>query len=329
MVSSRQVALRAGVSRSTVSQVLNGHEERFAAHTVALVQEAAEALGYRPSAAARTLARGTSDIVITLLPDITFGPRLRDLVDALTAGLSSRGFTHLLRLSTADEALDEAILELRPHAVISLGPLPQPDLERLKRHRVLVVDQLSAIQEQVDIAIGRRQAQHLAACGYSAIAVALPHDAREQRFASPRTAGVHDWCLRNQLQVLPTMQVRLERDGALDAVRNLPAVPVGVAAYNDEVALSVLSASHVLGRQVPTEIGIIGVDRSRISQIAAPTLTTIDFDLEYSATKMLDLIVSKKNEPLVRSDIEEVEHRLTVVDGGSTATSLRPMSNND
>lgn len=321
MVSSRDVATRAGVSRSTVSQVLNGHEHLFANHTVSRVQEAAEALGYRPSSAARTLARGTSDVIITLLPNITFGPRLRELVDALTAGLKTHGFTNLLRLSTASNAIDDAILGLRPHAVISLGPLPRPDLERLRRHGVLVVEQTNAVQERIDIAIGRRQAEHLASRGYKAIVVALPTDLREYRFAPPRAAGVHEWCLRKGLQILPTMHIDLEQAGAVQSVQNLPDVQVGVAAYNDEVALSVLSASHLVGRPIPSKIGIIGVDNSRIARICAPTLTTIDFDLEYSAEQLLDLIV-RGEEQMKPDDVREVEERLTVLQGGSTAATV-------
>ncbi|WP_207554120.1 LacI family DNA-binding transcriptional regulator [Mycobacteroides abscessus] len=314
---SKEVASHAGVSRSTVSQVLNGHHQRFATSTVTRVRDAAEALGYRPSAAARTLARGTSDVVITLLPNITFGARLRDLIDALSSGLAARGFTNLLRISTAENSVDDAILELRPHAIISLGPISASDVDRLRRHGVLLILQTTAIQEHIDIAIGRRQAEHLHQCGYGTIAVAVPTDLREHTFAPPRTAGVHEWSLHNGQQLLPTLHVDLEGAGALEALRALPDVPIGIAAYNDEVALSVLSAAHMLHRPVPTSIGIIGVDNSRISHISAPPLTSIDFDLEFSAAKMLESI-SSETERIDIDDILEVESRLHVIHRGST-----------
>src|SRR3712207_4719518 len=89
VTSSPEVAARAGVSRSTVSQILNGHEDRFAPDTVDKVLSAARGLGYRPSLAGRTLARGTSDIVLTLVPGITIGPRLRELIDVITEDLAA------------------------------------------------------------------------------------------------------------------------------------------------------------------------------------------------------------------------------------------------
>ena len=89
MTTSADVASHAGLSRSTVSQILNGREHLFSADTIARVRASAAELGYRPSLAGRTLARGTSDIVITLLSNVTFNPRLRELVDTITASPAS------------------------------------------------------------------------------------------------------------------------------------------------------------------------------------------------------------------------------------------------
>lgn len=320
VASSKDVAVRAGVSRSTVSQVLNGHGHRFAAETVARVMEVAEGLGYRPSAAARTLARGTSAVVITLVPDITFGVRLRDFVDVLTRGLAQKGYVNLLRLATTAGELESTILDLRPFAVVSLAPLSAADRDRLERHGALVVEQSHALQEHLDIAIGQRQAAHLASRGYEAIATALPIDARERPFAHPRAAGANDWALRHDIPVLPAIHIRLGVEHPLEAIKNLPNIPVGIAAYNDNVALAILGAAHQVGRRIPDDLGIIGVDNTPIASIAVPTLTTLDFDLDYSAEQMLRVITGEEYEA---SAVTEVEARLRVVDGLSTARSRR------
>jgi len=55
---SADVARHAGLSRATVSQVLNGHADRFAADTAQRVLEAAKELGYQPSTAGRMLRTG-------------------------------------------------------------------------------------------------------------------------------------------------------------------------------------------------------------------------------------------------------------------------------
>ena len=318
VTNSKDVAVRAGVSRSTVSQVLNGHGHRFAPETVNRVMQVAEGLGYRPSAAARTLARGTSSVVITLVPAITFGPRLRDFIDVLTRGLAREGYVNLLRLATTAGELEDTILDLRPYAVVSLAPLSAADRNRLERHGARVVEQSHALQEHLDIAIGRRQAEHLASRGYQAIATALPIDARERPFAQPRATGAHDWALRHNVSVLPTIHVDLGKEHPIDAIANLPDVSVGIAAYNDNVALAVLGAAHQTGRRIPQDLGIIGVDNTEVASIAFPTLTTLDFDLDYSAEQMLRAIAGESLEPAAAA---EVEARLRVIDGMSTSHS--------
>jgi DNA-binding LacI/PurR family transcriptional regulator len=320
VVSSKDVAARAGVSRSTVSQVLNGHGHRFTAETVGRVTQAAEGLGYRPSAAARTLARGTSAVVITLVPDITFGPRLREFIDVLTRGLAKEGYLNLLRLETTAGELEGTLLDLRPYAVVSLAPLSVSDRIRLERHGVRVVEQPHAAQEHLDVAIGRRQAEHLASRGYKAIAAALPVDARERPFSQPRAAGAHEWALRHGIPVLPAIHIELGKAHPTQAIADLPDVPVGIAAYNDNVALAVLGAAHQVGRRIPQDVGIIGVDNSPIASIAVPTLTTLDFDLDYSAAQILKMINGQEWEPTA---LTEVETRLRVVDGASTSLSRR------
>jgi DNA-binding LacI/PurR family transcriptional regulator len=187
----------------------------------------------------------------------------------------------------------------------------------------LVVEQPAALQERLDIAIGQRQAQHLAARGYRAVAAAVPIDLREQRFSAPRAAGVHDWSLRSGVHVLPTLQIDLASGGAVKAVSSLPPdAVIGIAAYNDEIALAVLGAAQQFGRNVPADFGVIGADNSLIAHITTPTITTIDFDLEFSARHMLRLIVGGEG-VLQASDAAAVAGRLRVVEGDSTARTAR------
>ncbi len=69
-VTGADVAREAGVSRATVSYVLNDTASQKISETTRLrVLEAVARLGYAPSASARSLRKGCSDIVLGLLPD--------------------------------------------------------------------------------------------------------------------------------------------------------------------------------------------------------------------------------------------------------------------
>jgi len=59
----QDVAREAGVSKMTVSNVLNGHRDRVSPATIARVMEVVDRLGYIPNATARSLSARRSNIV--------------------------------------------------------------------------------------------------------------------------------------------------------------------------------------------------------------------------------------------------------------------------
>ncbi|WP_189016563.1 LacI family DNA-binding transcriptional regulator [Paenarthrobacter histidinolovorans] len=292
MTSSADVATRAGVSRSTVSQILNGRGHLFTEETVALVRHTAEAMEYRPSLAGRTLARGKSDIVITLIPDITFGPPVREFVDLLTDGLAKAGLTNLLRLASSGSSLQDAILGLRPHAVVAMAQLSDEETLRLKRQGVHVLGFIPSAQAAVDLEIGRLQAAHLKSQGYDQIVAVRPMDKREKYSAPHRVDGVIQFGGRNDMVVLPTLEIGLTSHEALAALDSLPVGRVGMACYNDDVALAIVGAAQRRGLGIPGDVGVIGVDNSVVARASTPTISTIDISNEVNARELIGHILS-------------------------------------
>ena len=90
------VASATGVSTATVSYVLNDKPgQSIPEHTRERVRAAAAELGYVRSGAARALARGRSDLVLLVVPDVPVGPVLVGLLERLTTACSRAGL-HLL-----------------------------------------------------------------------------------------------------------------------------------------------------------------------------------------------------------------------------------------
>jgi DNA-binding LacI/PurR family transcriptional regulator len=317
VTSSAEVAAHAGVSRSTVSQILNGHKERFAADTVDKVLAAARSMGYRPSLAGRTLRRGTSDIVLTLVPNITIGPRLRELIDVITEDLSAAGLTNLIHIGSGDSALEDAVLGLRPFGVVSLAPLPQETRTKLTAQGVTVIEPSATDTESVDATIGRLQAEHLARAGYRTIVAASPTDEWEQPLAHARAAGVLAWCQRNAHPVAAPLHVVMEPGGPASAVSSLPTGSVGIATYNDDVALALLLALQAQGRAVPDQVGIIGVDNTRAARLALPTIATIDFDPAYSGHALAQAILHGWGDTSRAETLRALESHIIVIPGGT------------
>ncbi len=317
MTSSADVAARAGVSRSTVSQILNGHGHRFKPDMVDRVQAVAQELGYRPSLAGRALVRGKSDVVITLLPDISFGPRLRELIDRVTDGLAESGTTNLIRFTAGGQVIDDAVLALRPVGLWSVAPLLPEQHEQLESLGARVVDQPRELQIAIDESIGALQARHLIDRGYPAIVVAMPEDQREQPFATAREQGALAEAAAVGIATLPTVRLGLARNSSGELARRLPPGDVGVVAYNDDAALAVMAAARHAGRAVPEEIGVIGVDNTVVAGVSEPSITTIDIDVRFSAHEIVRALQGEG--PLPTNALETVRSSISVIPGGSTA----------
>ncbi|MBI4900174.1 MAG: LacI family DNA-binding transcriptional regulator [Actinobacteria bacterium] len=317
MTSSADVASHAGVSRSTVSQILNGHDHRFTPDMVLRVRQAAEDLGYRPSVAGRTLVRGTSDIVITLIPDVTIGPPLRELIDLITQELATAGYTNLLRLASTGASFEDAVLGLRPMGVVSLAPLSPDQRTRLEAQNVRVVEQSLEVQIAIDGAIGRLQAAHLGRMGYSRIAAAMPLIPRELPFATARAQGVRDWCEAEGVQVVDTLHIDMARGAMSHPTTMFGHAQLGVAAYNDDVAMAVVGAASKAGLRVPADIGVIGVDNADFGGVSSPTLSTIKLDLALSSHAIVEALV--RGDGLPTSSLEDLSRQFTVIQGESSA----------
>lgn len=300
-VTSADVARESGVSRTTVSYVLNGTENvRISAATAARVRETARRLGYAPSAAARTLRRGRNDLVLCVLPNWPVGPVIDELLDHLATVLAERGLSILVHHNRGPQPLSELWRQVTPRAVVGLTPFAPDDVRAMRDAGILVVG--SALDEDAhpgvfavpQLQIGRLQVAHLVDRGHRAIGYAAPTDPRLAAFADRRLAGVRLECAERGLPEPRTAAVGLEVPSATTAVRDWCAgeEPVtAVAAYNDEVALAVLAGVRAAGLVVPDDVAVIGVDDIPTARLAAPALTTvwqaIDAQADYLAATVL------------------------------------------
>jgi DNA-binding LacI/PurR family transcriptional regulator len=314
-VTSADVARAAGVSRAAVSQILNGRGERFAASTRDRVRQAALELNYQPSAAARTLARGASEIVVAVIPHTTFGGNLQDLFDTLTDELAAVGLTVVLRFSTSSpESFDRLVRTMRPLAVVTFTPVEEPDRRLLRERGVRLIEPRNGEIERVDHTIGRMQADHLIERGYTRLAYAHLRDDRDDPFGRERAVGVRAACRDHGLAEPVILNLAVDLDEARRELSALPAPGYGVACYNDDVAIALLAAAQQSGWTVPGDLALIGLDNTRMSRLVSPRLTTIDVDIRSGAVAMARAIVKT----VVDEATDAVPPPLQVIDGGTT-----------
>jgi DNA-binding LacI/PurR family transcriptional regulator len=304
---SADVARVAGVARSTVSYVLNNHpHQKISEATRRRVLAAAEQLGYRPSAAARALRRGRTDLVLCLLPDFPVGHALGSFLPTLSTAFARDGFTFVIHPTTPrEQPLREVWQAIAPAAIVSLdafGPADLADVRELGIPVAEVVyrpvdDGLAAITLP-NLRFGTMQAEHLIATGHTRIGFAYPADERLHRFAEPRLAGVRDACRAAGLREPDVRTVAMDAGSAASAISAWtgaePSV-TAVCAYNDETAIGLLAAARSLGVAVPATLAVIGVDDIPTAVFADPPLTTIRADFCDYANRLAALVVAAAN----------------------------------
>ncbi|SFR29186.1 DNA-binding transcriptional regulator, LacI/PurR family [Lentzea waywayandensis] len=317
IATSQDVADRAGVSRSTVSQILNGRGEHFAAETRARVHQAVAELGYEPSAAGRTLAKGSSDIVIALIPDTTFGGNLQDIYGALTGELSRRGLTLLLRLAThTATSLDRLLIGMKPRAVLSLTPFSDEDRRLLERRGVEAIDPGSSSRRDANAEIGALQARHLIDRGYRRLAYAHLHDARTDPFGGPRERAFAAECHTNGVDAPRILELGINAEDATAALDQLGEPGFAVGCYNDDVATALLHAASLRQWRVPHDLALIGMDHTPLSRLTTPPLTTMGYDTSLVAEENVQAILRHLDKSDVQENSTEVHFQL--VEGGTT-----------
>ena len=281
-VTSTDVAREAGVSRATVSYVLNGVSHRGIPETTAArVREAAARLGYLPSAAARSLRRGRSELVLVVLGNWPYSYAVSETIESLTRELASRGLTVLVHHRTPESRpVSELCWTVDAAAVISLEGVSEREEETLQAAGIHVTHPRAThpadrpgILAAASPDIGRLQVEHLAAAGHRRIGYALPDDPRLSVFALPRLTAPEPPANGSASPHPSSGKFPLDPTGARPAVRAFRALddPVtAVCAYNDEVALAVLAGLRAHGLTAPTDMAVVGVDNIPAAESPRP-----------------------------------------------------------
>lgn len=304
---SADVARLAGVSRATVSYVLNNNTTvRISESTRLRVREAAADLGYVPHAAARSLRAGHTRMVLLPAAHAPAGRPHQRFFGGLEADLRRLDYTVVQYGSVglgADEAA-RAWAELRPVAVVSpsgialtphgIGVLtrsgakavitlgPQP----VDGAHALVVDQGE---------IGGCAVRHLLSRGRRRIGVVVPQEPGLAPYAEPRLAGAvraaEDSGSGARVQPLP---LRFDEASAQDLAGRWRMLGLdAVFAYDDEYAMLLMRALQDARVAVPAETAVIGAGDLMLGRLLRPRLSSVSTELATAQplAEMIDRMV--------------------------------------
>lgn len=284
---SADVARLAGVSRATVSYVLNDSTTvRISESTRRRVRAAATELGYVPHAAARSLRAGHSRTVLLPTVDLPAGPLHHRFLTELESGLRGLDYT-VVQYGSTGLGADEAALawaELRPVAVVAPGTiaLTPRGISTLRRSGARAVVTLgprpvagahALVMDQREV--GGRAVGHLLARGRRRIGVVMPEDRGLAPYAEPRLSGARH-AVRNHAALVEPLPLRHEEDSAARLAARWRDLRLdAVFAYDDAYAMLLMRALQDAGVDVPGETAVIGADDLMLGRLLRPRLSTV------------------------------------------------------
>lgn len=289
-VSIRDVARASGVSYQTVSRVINGHRSVRPA-TRELVQEAIDALGFRPNRAARALAGGPVQSVTVLTPETSLygsSTGLRGIEEAARAA----GFTVGIRVLESTETAE--ICEEVKRAVEPGGALIVIAYYKAGTMTLAAVPPEVPLVAMVETPAGgegdgkpwvwvddRKAAwdatSYLLSLGHRTVHyLSIPFSSS----VSQRMAGWRAALEAAGAPVPEPVMCGWTPHSGYDAGRKLAAdhAITALLCGNDDLALGVMRAMHEAGRAIPGEISVVGFDDTPVAEFLRPSLTTVRLD---------------------------------------------------
>jgi LacI family transcriptional regulator len=311
------VATRAGVSKSTVSRVLNGRGElRFT--TASRVRRVIEELGYVPSARAVDLARGSTDTVGLLVPSLAW-PWIGAVLQGVADVLESESYGVLLfTCNRGEESINEFTAQVSAGAVNGLIVImPEGRIDHvldLHRHGLpaVLIDDRAARPDLPSVRAANHAgaataAAHLLDIGRHHPAVITGGD--RYLCAHERLAGFLETYADAGYPVPPELVVSGEFtfESGRAGVRTLVAAGRrfdAVFAHNDLSAMGALQALQEVGQHVPDDVAVIGFDDLPSAMHTDPPLTSVRqprHEMGAAAARMLlrELSGARPAEPTV------------------------------
>lgn len=300
------VAELAGVSRGTVSRVLNGGHYVSPASLKA-VQRAIRDTGYAVNQSARSLVTKQSNAVAFVLSEtqerLFEDPNFSVLLRSCTQALAEQDFSLVLMLESSDDERDRVLRYLRGGHVDGVllisAHAGDPFISDLARGGVPAVACGKPLARNSTIPYvtaddregARQMTRYLVERGHRRIAMI----AGPQIVGGPeRLLGYQDVLGRKALKRLVVSATDYSHEAGVVAMRRLLAASPDIDAVfvaSDLLASGALMELRRAGRRVPEDVAVGGFDDSRIARESDPPLTTVRQPLERVSQEMVDVLL--------------------------------------
>ncbi|WP_454691892.1 LacI family DNA-binding transcriptional regulator [Achromobacter aloeverae] len=322
MTTIQDVAALAGVSVSSVSNVLNGRTERLGRETYRRVEEAIRQLNYRPNLVARQLKTGNAPLLGLLVPS-TANPMFGELAVHVEKAASERhGYRVLLGNTHRDpdqeaRMFDDLLSQGVRGVILASSRTDEGHLNNAIGRGLAVVSYDRGGNGEPDSRIdhvspdnmkaARLAVEHLAEQGHRRLALATPDVKTISR--TLKRAGFLDAAaaagLEDEAQVIEGATSPDFGDSSLadvgyrlaGRIAGMARRPTAIITINDMMALGLMAGLQAAGLSVPRDISVVGMDNLVLCAYVNPPLTSVDMPSGDMARCMVDMLMQRLAQP--------------------------------
>jgi LacI family transcriptional regulator/LacI family repressor for deo operon, udp, cdd, tsx, nupC, and nupG len=345
LVGLKDVARRAGVSVSTVSRVLTG-SPLVNAETRGRVQQAIDALEYRPNRVARRLRGDTAQasLIGLVVPDIQ-NPFFAEVARGVEHVAQAHGYMVFVGNSDEDERAERRYLELmRAERVDGIILPPSSDnasavaaLARAGLPVVCVDRRLPGAGLDTVVADnvggGRAATRHLLEVGHRRIGFI---GGRSQLSTTKERLDGYHRALAEGGVAADAALVRAgdsRQEGGRAMARELLSLahpPTALVVGNNLMTLGALETIHAMGRRIPDDVAVVGYDDMPWAAALNPPLTAVRQPGQELGRRAAELLLARIADPsrgteLVTLDPELVVRQSSGIGGGAAAAGAAPV----
>ena len=321
MVTLKDIAAEAGVSITTVSNVVHNRKSRVSPEMVEKIEAIIAREHYAPSMSARSLANDQSSIIGVIShitpenPGSTIGdPFMSSFVDSIEKRVREEGYYLMIRAVEDAAGLDLLSRSWRLSGLILTGMF-EDDFFRTARNLgipYVLID--SYVDDPQACCIGLEDetggyiaTKHLLEKGHRSVAFASPSirpgGVIEKRFIGYRRA-LEEYGIPFDSSRVFTQEITVDEGKKLGMHLAARQDITGIFASADILAAGIMSGLSERGIRVPEDKSVIGFDDNYLAQLTIPSLTTIHQDAKRKGILATDLIIKQlRSEPIEEKNI--------------------------
>lgn len=306
----KDIAVKAGISRQTVSLILNGHADRLsiAKGTQRRVREIAEELGYCRNELANAVKRGHSNVIGFFGGG---GLHILDFLDGISRELHPAGFSincclphYQTRADEAEAFAKTCISQMIPAVISTLPMLMEPVLDTFDKHNIkLVFLNTFLLKERYSVVHSDEMqgaalaVEHLAGLGHRRIGILTV--ATENTYSQNRKNGYLHGLKRFRLDFEPELEFHTtdtfqykeqERDAFREYLRK--SRPTAMLAVSDAQAAKILMYAQELRIHIPHELSVVSFSNVTYTEFSAPPLTAVAEPLKQIGAEAAKIVLN-------------------------------------